>query len=129
LIETLGGKPTPGAGFACGIERMIIVAEKNGFSFPQQEVPTVYMICLDSSAASLTASLLAELRRSGISCDTDYMGRSFKAQMREANKLQCSFVYIIGPDEITKETGILKNMKDSSQQEIKFTELVSHFQK
>ena len=129
LVELLGGKPTPGAGFACGIERIILVAEKNGFGFGLTSAPKIYFITLDEPSKKLASKLMYELRKTNISCDTDYIGKSLKAQMRDANKTNAEFVYIIGAEEITKGMGILKNMKDSSQTEIKFDALINHFTK
>jgi len=129
LIGILGGKPTPGVGFGSGIERIIIVAEENGFTFGELSKPKLYFITLLDSAKELTAKLMYELRKNNISCETDYLGRSFKAQMREANKMNAEYVYIIGTEEMSKKLGILKNMKDSSQQEIQFDEIINQMTK
>ncbi len=123
LIEQLGGKPTPGVGFGSGIERVIIVAEKNGFTFGEAKSPQIYFISLNDEAKQIAFKAITELRRKNIACDTDMLGRSFKAQMREANKLNVKFVYIIGEDEIKKGKGILKNMSDSSQTEVEFDKI------
>ena len=126
LAEMLGGKPTPGAGFASGIERIIMVAEKNGFAFGELSAPVVYFITIDEAGRELSAKLMYDLRKNNISCETDYLNRSFKAQMREANKQKCKYVYIIGTDEIKSGKGLLKNMSNSTQQEISFNELLSN---
>jgi histidyl-tRNA synthetase len=120
LIEQLGGKPVAGVGFGSGIERIIIVAEKNGFTFGEPKAPKIYFIALNDAAKEIAFKSLTELRRNNISCETDLLGRSFKAQMREANKLNVKYVYIIGEDEIKNGKGILKNMSDSSQTEVEF---------
>lgn len=123
LVEQLGGKPAPGVGFGSGMERILIVAEKAGFDFGENRDLKVYFISLNDKAKEISFSLMNTLRRSNISCETDYLGRSFKAQMREANKLNAEFVYIIGEDEITSGSGKLKNMKDSSQAELEFNKI------
>jgi histidyl-tRNA synthetase len=123
LIEQLGGKPTPGVGFGSGIERIIIVAEKNGFTFGEPKSPHIYFIALNDAAKEIAFSSIIQLRKNNISCETDLLGRSFKAQMREANKLNVKYVYIIGEDEIKKGKGILKNMADSSQTEVEFDKI------
>lgn len=127
LIALLGGKPSPGAGFASGIERVIIVAEKNGFKFGKSFHPKIYFITIEQSAGEVAANLINQLRQADVSCDTDYLGRSLKAQMREANKMNTEFAFIIGADEIRKGSGILKNMNDGTQIEIEFEKLVDHF--
>ncbi len=123
LIEQLGGKPCPGVGFGSGIERIIIVAEKNGFTFGEPGNPLVYFIALNEEARKVAFAAALSLRQNNISSETDLLGRSFKAQMRDANKMGVKYVYIIGEDEIKKGMGILKNMSDSSQIEVSFDKI------
>lgn len=123
LIEQLGGKPCPGVGFGSGIERILIVAEKNGFTFGEPAKPLIYFIALDDRSSKKAYELIGELRSRNISCDTDFLNRSFKAQMREANRLGVKYVYIIGENEILNGAGQLKNMGDSSQTEVTFDKL------
>lgn len=123
LSEILGGKPTPGIGFGSGLERILIVAEKNNYKFPEEKKPDLYIICLNQDAKEIAYKIILELRKNNFMCDYDMLNRSFKAQMREANKLNCRFVYIIGDEEIKNQTGIMKDMTDSSQVEIKFEKL------
>lgn len=123
LIEHLGGKPSPGVGFGSGIERILIVAEKNGFTFGETIKPKVYFIALDKDSGIKAYELISKLRSKNISCETDFLNRSFKAQMREANRLGTEFVYIIGENEIIKGAGQLKNMNNSSQEEVLFDKL------
>jgi histidyl-tRNA synthetase len=123
LIEQLGGKPTPGVGFGSGVERLIIVAEKSGFTFGEQKAPLVYFIALSDEARKICYGLMKGLRGQNVSCETDLLGRSFKAQMREANKLNCRYVYIIGDEEIQKQKGQLKNMATGDQFETEFEKI------
>jgi len=123
LVEQLGGKPVPGVGFGSGIERIIIVAEKNHFSFTEPSHPKVYFIALNDHAKDTAFEQMTKLRTSGISCETDLLGRSIKAQMREANKMNSEYVYIIGEEELQKGKGILKKMSDGSQQDVEFDKI------
>jgi len=125
LIEQLGGKPCPGAGFGSGIERILIVAEKNGFTFGEQSIPLVYFIALNEEARKRSFELITDLRKSNISCEYDLLNRSFKAQMRDANRLGVKYVYIIGEDELAKNAGQLKNMAESTQVEVPFSLLLT----
>jgi histidyl-tRNA synthetase len=126
LVEQLGGKPAPGVGFGSGMERILIVAEKSGFDFGAGKNPKVYFISLNEKAKEISFRLMDSLRKSNIACETDYLGRSFKAQMREANKLKAEHVYIIGDDEVTLNKGKLKNMADSTQVETEFDKIGEH---
>ncbi len=118
LVETIGGKPTPGIGFGSGIERIIIAAERKNFQFPPEQKPKVYFISLTDEAKQIAFKETMNLRKAGIKAEYDAIGRSFKAQMRDANKMGTEYVVIIGEDEIKKGIAILKNMSDSSQIEI-----------
>jgi histidyl-tRNA synthetase len=126
LIEGLGGKPAPGVGFGSGIERIIIVAEKNGFRFGEPNKPKVYFIALNDEAKDTAFGIMTKLRKKGISCETDLLGRSMKAQMREANKLNAEYVCIIGEDELHKSRATLKKMSDGSQADVEFDEIGAH---
>lgn len=123
LIEQLGGKPCPGVGFGSGIERILIVAEKNNFTFGEQVKPEIYFIALNDEAKQIAYIQINKLRNSGFACETDFLDRSFKSQMRDANKLGVKYVYIIGEEELTKGKGLLKNMADSTQIEVEFDKL------
>lgn len=127
LVELLGGKPTPGVGFGSGIERLIMVAEKNNFKFPKQDKLKLFIISLSDRAKTLSVKLCYELRKNNINCESDLLGRSLKAQMRESNKLNAEFVFIIGEEELKKGNGILKKMSDGSQKEIPFAKLKENF--
>ncbi len=127
LVELLGGKPTPGVGFGCGIERLMTVAERSSFNFSPEGLLSIYLIPLTEDARVLSSKLCHELRINDISCETDLLGRSLKSQMREANKLNAGFVFIIGESEMQKGKGILKKMSDGSQSEIPFSELKNNF--
>lgn len=127
LIELIGGKQVPGVGFASGLERLILVAEKNNFIFPLTKNPEIYFISLNYEAKKIVLKLLTEFRNKNIGCERDLLNRSMKAQMREANKLNAEYVYIIGDEEIKKGAGLLKNMSDSTQKEVEFDELLKSF--
>jgi histidyl-tRNA synthetase len=86
LIEEIGGPPTPGVGFGAGLERLIIAMEEAGIT---AEPPTIdVFFALDSGAPRRHVSTwLAQLRALGVSCDTDYAGRSLKGQLTQAGRL------------------------------------------
>jgi histidyl-tRNA synthetase len=115
LIETLGGKPTPATGFAAGIERILLACEnEKSFSIPEQSID-VYLIRIDNDLESVVSELAGKLRKENLSVDFDYLQRSVKAQMREANKLNAKYVLFIGGDEYKQGLFKLKNMSDSSE--------------
>src|SRR5438270_4306363 len=80
LIEEIGGPPTPGIGFGSGMERVLLTAEALGVTWPLEARRPVFVATLGESTRLPGLKLLAELRAAGIAAETDYLGRSLKAQ-------------------------------------------------
>jgi histidyl-tRNA synthetase len=110
LVEELGGKSTPGVGFAGGIERLLMVLSKLEKNILVTPPPHVYFVGLDEPARVWAFLKTHELRKKGICAEVDYLGRSVKAQMREANRQQSRFVIVVGEQELKTKSAKLKNM-------------------
>ena len=115
LVETLGGKSTPGIGFAAGMERFLI-AMKNTVQQSEESNIDVYFVCLDETGLSTALSISNELRQAGYSLVSDPLRRSMKAQMREANKSGAKFALILGETEMETDSIVLKNLKEGKQE-------------
>lgn len=111
LVEELGGKPTPGVGFAAGIERLLMVLKKQDIARQDANAPKLYIVTADDSARSWAFLKASELRTHGLSVEIDYLNRSVKAQMRDANRLCVEFVVVVGERELKDGTCNLKNMR------------------
>ena len=115
LAEQLGGKPTPAVGFAAGIERILLACEnENSFKVDELSID-IYLIRIDKELELKVSELASELRRKGLRVEYDYLQRSVKAQMREANKFNARFALFIGGDEYEEGKMNLKDMKTSEQ--------------
>lgn len=112
LIEELGGAPTPGIGFALGMERLLMVMEQKGLSFGEAELPKLFVANIGAAADAYAETLVYNLRKNGISCEKDRMGRSLKAQMKYADKSGYKYVVVLGDDEIVQNKAVLKRMAD-----------------
>ncbi|MEA3492865.1 MAG: histidine--tRNA ligase [Candidatus Margulisiibacteriota bacterium] len=123
LVQEFGGKPTPAVGFAIGIERVIEVMKSQIPMTKSQQCISLYIATLGDEAKKVGFDLLSKLRAKGISADMDYLGKSLKAQMRIADRIGASYVYIIGEDEINKKSAILKEMEKGEQKEVPFKAL------
>ncbi|MCL5029787.1 MAG: histidine--tRNA ligase [Bacteroidetes bacterium] len=122
LVEQLGGAPTPGVGFAAGMERILLACEnENSLNLPKEEID-LYIIKLDKELSSKVFELSLSFRKNNLIVDFDYLDRSVKAQMREANKLNSRFVLFIGGDEYKSEKLNLKNMSTGEQQLIELND-------
>ncbi|MFY7997636.1 MAG: histidine--tRNA ligase [Candidatus Kapaibacteriota bacterium] len=118
LFEQIGGKPTPGIGFAFGIERLLLLLDEEQKTPSTETVCDLYVIALDDDSSALGMKLAQTLRQEGFTAITDALRRSFKAQMRDADRTKARFVAIIGEAERTKGVAILKNMATSEQHEV-----------
>lgn len=115
LIQQLGGKPTPGIGFATGMERIILNLKKLGVVVPANPRPVVYAAHLGDEARDASLRLLAALREAGISAITAVGGRSLKAQLRQANAFGVIFVLIMGEEELAKGEVTVRDLARSEQ--------------
>ena len=126
LVEELGGKPTAAVGFAVGLERVVeIIKSQHQTSNLKQGALSLYIATLGEEARSVGFELLSKVREAGIAADIDYQGKSLKAQMKAADRLEARYVYIIGDEEIAKKSAILKNMKTAEQQTVSFDQLIT----
>ena len=126
LVETLGGKPTPGIGFAAGIERILLLINEENFK-KHKPIPDIYLICLEKKGIPVSLNIAKKLRLQGLNIVSDPMRRSMKAQMRDANKLRARYVLILGESELKDKTIIFKNLESGKQENIKQEKIVKHF--
>lgn len=124
LIAECGGQPTPGIGFAIGIERVLLALEKQELLPQINSTIDVFVAPLGVETQAAAFQLLSKLRHAGIAADMDFMNRSLKAQMKYANKYPAKFVALIGEDELVQQKIMLKNMKTGSQELMDMTALV-----
>lgn len=123
LTQELGGKATPGVGFAAGIERLMMVLEKKGFEPAAEIRPALFIASADAESRAWAVATTMDLRSEGIAVEADFLARSLKAQMREADRQQAKFVLVVGQQELGSGRAILKNMKTGDQKEISLDEI------
>lgn len=125
LVEELGGKPTPGVGFAAGMERILLACEnENVLNLPEPYID-VYLVRIESDLMLKVSEIASYLRKNDLMVDYDYLTRSVKSQMRDANKMNARFVLFVGGDEFKNGELLLKNLSTSEQEKIKLSELSS----
>jgi histidyl-tRNA synthetase len=119
LIETLGGpQNTPGIGFAMGMERLVLLLQQQERTDAAQDGVDIFVAGLGAEGTQAGYGLTHDLRTKGLSVAMDYEGRSLKAQMKQANKANAGFALIIGEDELQKNCGVLRNMKDRDVEQV-----------
>jgi histidyl-tRNA synthetase len=124
LAEELGGMPTSAVGFASGIERLIMVAEKQGVIISEPESLDIFLVCVGENAKSQSLSWLNQFREAGFRSEQDFLDRSIKAQMREANRQSAKFVILLGDDELQNKSFSVKLMDEGTQVEVPFDKVM-----
>ena len=126
LIEAIGGKPTPGVGFAMGMERVILNLKEQELGVPGTTAPRVYLAHLGESARLSAVALGAQLRTAAVTVVASTGGKSLKAQLRHANSLGAQYTVILGEDEVRAGQAVVKTMADNTQETVARETLVEH---
>lgn len=124
LVEECGGPPTPGIGFALGVERLLMELDSQGVEVAEPPTPDIYIAVLGQNALDFAQQLVYKLRGFGVRAETDLMGRSLKSQMKYADKKGFSFTIVVGDDEIEASKGVLKDMKTGDQKDVSLDSIV-----
>ena len=96
LIEQIGGPPTPGVGWAAGVERLLLQVQEEGAAGEVARPSVdVFFAFEDGAPREHIVGLMAELRRNGRSVDIDYAGRSLKGQLTQAGRLGAATTVIV----------------------------------
>jgi len=120
LVSQFGGKPTPGVGFAMGIERLVLLLETLELVPVSLNQPAHAFICAFGEAAELAALGLAERLRDalpGLRLLVNAGGGSFKSQFKKADKSGARFALILGDDELGARVVGCKPLRDDSEQQ------------
>ena len=124
LVEELGGPPTPGIGFAIGVERLLQLAGEKAPA--PKEGTQVYIVALGDAAQRQVFDLAAELRAQGIRTERTFGGGSMKSQMKRADRSGAAFVLLLGDDEAAKGVVSVRHMAESRQTEVKRDEISTY---
>lgn len=118
LIEELGGKHLPSLGFAMGIERLLMLMEKQGIEIPKPSTCDLYVAVMGESASLKSFEIIKAVRSCGLIAETDIVGRGLRAQMKYADKIGAKFSMVLGDNEIEQGKAVIKNMSSGEQTEI-----------
>lgn len=118
LIEQLGGQPTSALGFAMGIERLLLVMDKQKCDFLTAKKCDIYFATMGENALEKAMNMSHELREFGYRAEFDLIGRGIKAQMKYANKIGAVFTVVIGDNELETGKVRIKDMEKGSEIEI-----------
>jgi histidyl-tRNA synthetase len=123
LIEQLGGPPTPGIGFGCGIERALLTCDAEGVFPGTGQAVDVFVV--DTTGGEAAVTITHQLRAAGLSADRAFDGRSMKSQMKAASKSGARFAVIIGEDERAAQIATVRDLIVGEQSTVPLDGLVA----
>lgn len=122
LIEELGGQHIPALGFAMGIERLLITMEKQNCDYLTPKKCDIYIATMGDAALEKAMVMAKELREYGYRAEYDVVGRTLKAQMKYANKIESAFTIVIGDNELDRGIAKLREMETGKELEIQLND-------
>lgn len=114
LVEELGGAPTPGIGFATGVERLLLACDAEKVFDPPP--PAVDVFVIDTTGGDAALALTHELRSAGVAADRSFDGRAMRAQMKGADRSGASLALIVGDDEAAASEVTVRDLRDGGEQ-------------
>lgn len=118
LVENLGGASTPAVGFGMGLNRVVLLLED--MKEKLKSYVDVYFLITNDEGYIKSLDVIKKLRENGYKIEQDLSEKSFRAQLKYADKIKARYVIILGEDEIKNNKCILRNMENGSQKEICF---------
>lgn len=114
LVEDLGGPPTPGIGFALGLDRTLLACDDEGVFGAPRHLLDVFVV--DTAGGHDAIVITDEVRRAGLSADRAFDGRSMKSQMKAADRSGARLAVIIGSDESTAGNALIRDLRHGADQ-------------
>ena len=127
LVEYFGGPETAGFGFGLGLERLLLVLDKQAIELPVEESLDVYIAVLGSGANGKALELVQAIRYQGFKAERDYLGRKIKAQFKSADTFKAKTVITLGESEVESGQVNVKNNSTREEVTVSFEELTNNF--
>ena len=127
LVEYFGGPETAGFGFGLGLERLLLVLDKQGIELPVEENLDVYIAVLGSGANGKALELVQAIRYQGFKAERDYLGCKIKAQFKSADTFKAKTVITLGESEVESGQVNVKNNATREEVTVSFEELTKNF--
>ena len=127
LVEYFDGPETPGFGFALGIERLLLILDKQGIELPVEKEMDVYITVLGQGANLKALELVQAIRNQGFSAERDYLGRKIKAQFKSADVFNAKTIITLGESEIEAGQVAVKDNKTREEVTVSFDEITNNF--
>ena len=125
LAEVFGGPPTPGVGFAIGLDRVLLALREEGATLPGELGVACFVVSIGPDASQVGTRLVQDLRDAGIPAASAFEDRPLKAQLKMADRSGAAYAVIVGEKEVAASTAILKRLSDGVQEEIPIDDVVN----
>ncbi|MGX7775859.1 histidine--tRNA ligase [Streptococcus pluranimalium] len=127
LVEYFGGPETPGFGFGLGLERLLMIIDKQGIELPISSEMDLYIAVLGAEANSKALELVQTVRAQGFTAERDVLGRKIKAQFKSADVFKAKTIMTLGGSEVEAGQVSLKNNSTRQEVTVRFEEISRNF--
>ena len=128
LVAYFGGPETAGFGFGMGVERLLLVLEKQGVALPLEDSLDVYVAVLGDGANNKALEILQALRKQGFTAERDYLNRKLKAQFKSADTFSAKTLITLGESEIESNQVTVKNNQTREELTVSLNQIQKDFQ-
>lgn len=128
LVAYFGGPETAGFGFGMGVERLLLVLEKQGVELPLEDSLDVYIAVLGEGANNTALEIMQALRRQGFTVERDYLNRKLKAQFKSADTFGAKVLITLGESEIESKQVTVKNNQTREELIVDLNQIQEDFQ-
>lgn len=128
LVAYFGGPETAGFGFGMGVERLLLVLEKQGVALPLEDSLDVYIAVLGDGANNKALEIVQALRKQGFTAERDYLNRKLKAQFKSADTFSAKTLITLGESEIESNQVIIKNNQTREELTVSLNQIQKDFQ-
>ncbi|CAM3262713.1 histidine--tRNA ligase [Streptococcus pluranimalium] len=127
LVEYFGGPETPGFGFGLGLERLLMIIDKQGIELPISSEMDLYIAVLGAEANNKALELVQTVRAQGFTAERDVLGRKIKAQFKSADVFKAKTIMTLGGSEVESGQVSLKNNSTRQEVIVSFEEISRNF--
>ena len=128
LVAYFGGPETPGVGFGMGLERLLLVLDKQGVELPIETALDVYVAVLGAGANGRALELVQALRAQGFAVERDYLDRKLKAQFKSADIFKAKTLITLGESEVESGQVTVKNNHNREEITVSLDQIQENYQ-